>query len=1002
MKAVERKLNKAQLATIWLLIISVLLAAAYVTVTVVIKKLQSDQSGSSGSTTLDLIEGESIYLGQRVAYPAISESQILFVDIEGENGKFGVSRYPDDQGIFLFHYYVDGEEIAIPYTPPIVSAEGEFDYESLYAIETNDGYGRIYYLTYLCSALGASYFSERIPLPSDDTEEGKQAREAMLREYGLTKSEATIVGFEYGERDADTNAIIEDSRQVRVIAIGDKALSGNGYYFMVDDRDYVYYTTSEYFSYALAGFHEFIKGMLVAEGLDGESVYGPYLTTDFKKWTTTVFDSDTDIVFTNDMEGYKQYDNPTVIVNGNYKISVDKGVNFDPETEEFSGYEQTDGTTFAFNLETLKTDAANYARLKRALVGTDGKKVGLYPDNIVVTLLDELYDTNKNITFGEDGKASYRYVISAIESVIIDDEEITEEGTIVDESVELVKVTYRYTVGDVVAQHDCHAVIDLSTLSDADKAAFIGKKVGATDFTIDVEYSTENALKSTEGFVLSSVNSIFMVDDYGTGALVSDVITEDTYVNISYYRTYQVNGKTQQGETETAIIRLSDIQDTDKLAPIKTILLGNGKGSYNKTVYNDDYYYEIMREFVTYEISEIKSVIANEIVVSFEFCNASKRDPFFGDTFFKNTLDNEYKLYGLNSGSCEAVVKLLGGVGTDSSSAVGLSGETVAIGLTIANMEKYGLFAHKIYFEMPRGIYDASEGEESTDDDELSDFDHLSELGFTLYISDPVYDEDGSRIRYIGSDMYDVIAKVPAEDFDFVEYGFVEFWARRHMVMMDIKKLEELRLEFNMQDLTGSYEFEVVYKTAYGGYVDGEYVIQSTEFDGSSTIENEIVNVLASEDAFRTLYKDKFGTEWGTLSALYNDTKGNGKTTYYPGSKTLLGSAYFNSVYETLQLTTYLDVLTEEEQQEAYTKPRIMRLHIKVDGVADYYTYDFYRLDDRRIMVTHYRSDENGNKKESSGEVSDYYITAFAFKKLVNNYIYLLNGEDLDDNLNYT
>lgn len=77
-------------------------------------------------------------------------------------------------------------------------------------------------------------------------------------------------------------------------------------------------------------------------------------------------------------------------------------------------------------------------------------------------------------------------------------------------------------------------------------------------------------------------------------------------------------------------------------------------------------------------------------------------------------------------------------------------------------------------------------------------------------------------------------------------------------------------------------------------------------------------------------------------------------------------------------------------------------MHLRVDGKEYYYTYDFYRLDDRRIMVRFYRSDADGNKIEHLGEVSDYYVTTFAFKKLVNHYIYLLNGKEVDESVSYT
>ena len=78
-----------------------------------------------------------------------------------------------------------------------------------------------------------------------------------------------------------------------------------------------------------------------------------------------------------------------------------------------------------------------------------------------------------------------------------------------------------------------------------------------------------------------------------------------------------------------------------------------------------------------------------------------------------------------------------------------------------------------------------------------------------------------------------------------------------------------------------------------------------------------------------------------------------------------------------------------------------MSMHLDIEGKSYGYTYDFYRIDDRRIMVSFYRSDDAGNKVDQLGEVSDYYISTFAFKQLVNHYIYLLNGKEVDESINY-
>ena len=95
MKTVERKLNKAQIATIWLLIISVLLAAAWLSVTLVIKKLASNNGGSSGGSAPELMEGEATYLNQTVAYPMIEEGRITFIEVKKQERKlrrFQISR----------------------------------------------------------------------------------------------------------------------------------------------------------------------------------------------------------------------------------------------------------------------------------------------------------------------------------------------------------------------------------------------------------------------------------------------------------------------------------------------------------------------------------------------------------------------------------------------------------------------------------------------------------------------------------------------------------------------------------------------------------------------------------------------------------------------------------------------------------------------------------------------------------------------------------------------
>ena len=176
-----------------------------------------------------------------------------------------------------------------------------------------------------------------------------------------------------------------------------------------------------------------------------------------------------------------------------------------------------------------------------------------------------------------------------------------------------------------------------------------------------------------------------------------------------------------------------------------------------------------------------------EMIVSFEFVNASERDPFYGESIYKNTLEGENKFYALDSVACQNVTFLLGGVGSGSNSqqSEGLVGrETVAVGLTTEIMDRYGLYdGYTIYFELPRGISRVG----GSADDELDDYRYLSTLGFTLYISH----EQSDGTRYVASTLYDIVVKIDGAKFDYLEKSFEEYWARRNLVMIDYKLIDK-------------------------------------------------------------------------------------------------------------------------------------------------------------------------------------------------------------------
>ena len=66
---------------------------------------------------------------------------------------------------------------------------------------------------------------------------------------------------------------------------------------------------------------------------------------------------------------------------------------------------------------------------------------------------------------------------------------------------------------------------------------------------------------------------------------------------------------------------------------------------------------------------------------------------------------------------------------------------------------------------------------------------------------------------------------------------------------------------------------------------------------------------------------------------------------------------------------------------------------------SDRHVYEFYRLDDRRVMVRLYQIDSDGNMTTEA--VSDFYVSLLAFKKIVGNSFALLNAQTLNQDVAY-
>jgi hypothetical protein len=322
MKRIEKKRLTSK--KILLIVLSSLLAMLILGYIIIDNVLPEGSAGDDPVKTPEILEGEALYLNTPIAYPHVSEGNIQYILVQNEKGSFDLTR-PDEKGSFWLSYDSGGGvENMVIHAPPIIESEGDFNYETLYAKETGDGYSSIYMLTYLSVAIGTPYFSERIPLPENSDE-----RNLLLSEYGFDKKKAETISFVYTEKD-EKGQTVEKSHSV---TIGGRAVSGTGYYFMVDDRSYVYYTSTSYFGYALKGFHEFVGGMLVSAGLPSDSAYEPYLTTSFKEWANTKHKE----------EGEAVKAGSNVIVSGYAVSALNKGADYVPGAGE-----PTDGYNYSY------------------------------------------------------------------------------------------------------------------------------------------------------------------------------------------------------------------------------------------------------------------------------------------------------------------------------------------------------------------------------------------------------------------------------------------------------------------------------------------------------------------------------------------------------------------------------------------------------------------------------------------------------------------------------
>lgn len=1007
-----------------IIILAVLIAvtAALAVLAVILSGKAVPQPPTETPKTVQPLEGEGSYLSSVLAYPNIPEADIKSIEIKNETGRYVIAR-PNGVGSFRFVYYDENGKEHIYYPDILIEEPQGVIYDDLYAKVTGDGYDMIPMMSYLINVLGYPYFTDRIYL-SDDPE----VRNEQLATYGLSaegdeENAKNVIKFSYGEKDG------EDGKwPTHKIEIGSTTITGAGYYYRVDDRDYIYVTNEyNYFGFALAGLEEFINPILIAAGLDNNqhALYAPYLTPSYRQWINVVHEGKDP--FPTDKKQLESISK--IIANVDVYMPAFTREEADPEKITDS-YEHQNLGEHSFDVLEYK-DNALYEYFLSALSGKAQADVGFKQSF--------LYE--KNAFIG----AKHVYKILAVEGVITDSGD-RETGAVGD--ARYVKVLYELDVDgkqknivyNTVTDADgnsvidpvvvpYHGILDLQTLAEAGvDVSGIRALVAGEEMSAPIELTVDYTERTDENPGFKVIYSTYYVDEILL--MYEDVYDDEGNVTSRKYLTsltdnatviyrfhYTLDGVAQTAQTGMISMKgEEDEEDRDKKNKIRDAIRSivknnvvNGKVAYNEKICND-----AMSDYFTYTFSGVRAYVSSELMVGFGFVNASQRDPFYGESFYENH-DDVSMLYAINQSSCETIVKHLGGI-AETSKAEGLTGmKTVEVGITHDKLVEYGCYAKTVEFKLPRDMYVSNE----TADDELDDMAWLSTLDFVLHISDPVNDPtSGKKVRYVASEMYDIIVMIEADQLGFVDLDVVDFWARRNLILVNTELIDRIEFEFNMSDLEGKYTFDVEHNTIYIDQLTGQAYFDVSKIpEGTSYSPYDWIDVFVTqhgEATVKTAFEEylKSNGRWekersGYLSDLYNYVAG------HPVSSTrdTLATAMYKNFILMLFYTQYTGTLTEKEQA-AVLDPNgdgstddapapLLKFSVKLNNskpnadTTKEYHYEFYRCDDRRVMVRIYET--CGGKVIDDNYASDFYVSVLGFRKIVSGFLTLLNGKTVNE-----
>ncbi len=785
----------------------------------------------------DLEAGESYYYlsGSPVKdvvlmFPQLSRADLCEIKVHNTKG----------ENYFFFHnqassagYFVLGQckgeswewtDADLYYPPILEDAVGSFDYTSLYDNTST--------IPAMLATVGAVNIAERIK------PEGDVDFDTWLSQFGLAKEDDPayfelvtylrdkagnylytvtgepdrVVGIYTGDGKyyyIDTtkennlgdrytgsldalNPVADTENTIRVY-VGNPTIDDRGYYLYLEGREVVYTTQNQYLPDVVErNIGYYIYPRLVSQP---ENQYASQLTPNLSYWNGQHFGITSGATLTDDM---------TVSLKAPVVWEVDSDNDVDRKQEDFE---------FKIDLSG-DVDSSWQDALLGAVLGVGSFDTILWEAN--------LYE-------GTPGTA-VTYTIYGIEGVLRNGKYQTEreEGILAGDHVVLRYSDGRYDKeGNPVVCYGyvpigpstptalasllvgCHSGDDFGT----GKTLTLTYGEDAPSYTIRMEFLSLDGVMTpdgkegktvTYGSTIRVTYSIYEVDTMGRETALGTV---SPIFTIPLEEDYNDPAKWEEKygylNAERQMYTMQSVFNT---------LLGKSVGEFTNDKGNSTlklelvYPVEAISDFVLYR--DVTSVSSVQYELELSIGHTNYPDVYYGSSIYEVLAPAEKALYGLDGNATATVIELFGDL---------YGKETVALGLTDQVMEQYGLYAYRLYYELPYNIY-------TVDDGDLTHYFYRNKVGYYLHISDK--QADGSR--YIASEQFDIVVKYEdGSQFDFLDWDFYKNWIQNNMVMAGYQDLRQMVFDINWGDYKHIWGLDIC--------VDREYLYEGVGANGSVT-----------------------------------------------------------------------------------------------------------------------------------------------------------------------